>query len=696
MKKNPAYDDLLREIEHLKKEVARYEEIVDRLSVNEMILSTVHEPMSFVDPDYTYREVNTAYLAFLNKERDEVIGHKVPDLLGKDVFKTKIKHYLDQALRGEVVHYEERFQYPGVGWRYALMSFYPLIGEDGAVLGIISTAGDITKRKEAENALKRSHDELDVSVKERTTILTQTIRQLEHEIDERRRAEEELRKSEEKFSRIFQTSPDLIAITTLDHGVYRDVNDSFLRVTGYSKDEVIDHSSLDLDIWERHEEREKIVEMIREQKIVRNYETKYRTKAGNLRTMLYSSELIDVGGEMCILSTSRDITERKRLEGELRRTQKMEAIGRLAGGITHDFNNLLTAIDGYNELALMKADDPVQVRKNLLKVKEVKNTASSLIHQLLAFSRKQEIKHQVLDINSIVKNMKNLLARFIGDDIELKTDLDSTVGLIRADQGQVEQILMNLALNARDAMPDGGVFSITTSPVVIDKESAQDHPDLKAGEYVRLTISDTGTGMDDETLSHVFEPFFTTKEESKGTGLGLTTVYGIVKQSKGVISLKSEPGEGTTFEILLPGSTMAGDTAGRRKKRAQSARGTETILIVADNTYVRGLAVSALKDCGYSILQASGGIEALRVCSEHSRKIDLLITDVVLPRMSGPQLAGRMEDKYPGLHTLYISGYPEEVIAKYGIFDSLINLLEKPFSPSRLAHKVREVLDRDI
>ena len=201
--------------------------------------------------------------------------------------------------------------------------------------------------------------------------------------------------------------------------------------------------------------------------------------------------------------------------------------------------------------------------------------------------------------------------------------------------------------------------------------------------------------MDNEILSHVFEPFFTTKEESKGTGLGLTTVYGIVKQSKGIISLKSEPGEGTTFEILLPRSTMSGDTAGRRKKSAQSTGGTETILIVEDNTYVRGLAVTALKGYGYTILQATGGIEALRVCSEHSRKIDLLITDVVLPRMSGPQLAERLEGKCPGLHTLYISAYPEEVIAQYGIFDSLINLLEKPFSPSTLAHKVREVLDRD-
>jgi len=567
--------------------------------------------------------------------------------------------------------------------------------DDGTPLGIISTFRDITERKEAEEALKRSHDDLEASVKERTAILTEAVSQLEHEIDERGRAEEELRRSEEKFSKIFQASPDLITITTVDHGVYRDVNESFLRLTGYNRDEVIGRSSLDLGVWTSPVEREKIVGMIREQNVYRNYETRYRSKEGGSRTMLCSYELMDFGGETCILTTGRDITERKRLEDELRRTQKMEAVGRLAGGITHDFNNLLTAIDGYTELALIKMDDPVQVRENLMKIKEVKNTATSLIRQLVAFSRKKEIKRQVMDINSVVENMKNLLARFIGEDIELKTRLDPAAGLILADQGQVEQIIMNLALNARDAMPDGGLFSITTSEAVVDDESAMNYAELKPGEYVCLTISDTGVGMDDEVLSHVFEPFFTTKEENKGTGLVLTTVYGIVKQNRGAISLKSEPRGGTCFEILLPRSTGTGKKVAGEKKRTKSAGCTETILVVEDNTYVRDLVAATLKDYGYRLLKAKGGIEALSECSEQTAPIDLLITDVVLPRMSGPQLAARLKEEYTGLKVLYISGYPEEIVSQYGVFNSLINLLEKPFSPSSLAHKVREVLDSD-
>ncbi|HOO46729.1 MAG TPA: PAS domain S-box protein [Deltaproteobacteria bacterium] len=695
MTKKPAYENLQKEIAALRKENKRLKKTIEKLSVYEMILSTVREPMCLVDPDYTYREVNNAYLAFLNRDRAEVIGQKLPDLLGTDVFKAKVKLYLDRAFSGEVVRYEERFQYPGIGWRYALISFYPLIGEDGSVLGIISTAGDITERKEAEEALKQSHNDLDASVKERTAILTQAIRQLEHEIDERTRAEEELRRSEEKFSKIFQASPDLIAITTLDGGIYRDVNESFLRVSGFSKEEVIGRSSIDLNIWEKPEDRERIIGQIQEHGFVRNYEARYRIKDGSLRGMLCSCELIDFGGEKCILSASRDITERKRLEGELRRSQKMEAVGRLAGGITHDFNNLLTAIDGYCELALLKLDETEQVRKNLVKIKEVKNAATSLIRQLLAFSRKQKIRQQVLDINSIVENMENLLTRFIGEDIELKTDLESATGLVRADQGQIEQIIMNLALNARDAMPSGGIFTIATSQEVFDRESAQEHADLKPGGYVRLTISDTGVGMDEETLSHVFEPFFTTKEESKGTGLGLTTVYGIVKQSKGCISLKSEPGQGTTFEIYFPRIAKAREVTTGKKERIEPTGGTETILIVEDNAYVRDLTVTALKDYGYTILEAEGGIEALRLCSRHEGSIDLLITDIVLPRMSGLQLAENLEQTYPGLKTLYISGYPEEVVAHYGIPDAGRNLLEKPFSPSKLAHKVRDVLDRN-
>ncbi len=693
MTKKPTREDLLKEVRRLKRECTGYKKAAARLSLNEMIISCVREPMCLVAPDYTCMEANTAYLAFLGKERDEVVGHKIPDLLGEDVFSAKVRYYLDRALKGNVERYEETFQYPpGAGWRNALVSYYPLMGEDGSVLGIVSTAHDITERKEAEKALKQSYEELEVRVRDRTATLTRAIEHLEYEVGEREKAEEDLRVSEEKFSRVFQASPDLLAITSLDEGVYLDVNDSFLRSTGYSMHEVIGRSSLDLKIWENPIDRQRIIDKLLAQGVVRNHEIRQLTKAGEVRTMLNSSELIELGGRKFILSTSRDITERKRLEEELRRTQKMEAVGRLAGGIAHDFNNLLTAIDGYCEIALLKTDAPDEVHKNLMRIKEVKNNASSLIRQILGFSRKQELKPQLLDLNGIVENMKTLLQRFLGGDIGLRLDLDEDIGLVWADQGQIEQVIMNLSLNARDAMPDGGDLSIATSRALVGEESQQMHADLKAGEYVRLVMSDTGAGMDDDTRSHIFEPFFSTKEEGKGTGLGLTTVYGIVKQCGGAIAVTSDPGRGSVFEIFLPKSAQCRAGIPGKPGRERPSGETDTILLVENNIYVRDMTFSALKSYGYNIMQATDAIEALKLCDASEQPVDLLITDVVLPRMNGPQLAERLVEKYPGMAVLYISGYPDEVVSLYGVSESVINLLHKPFSASELANTVREAL----
>ncbi len=365
-------------------------------------------------------------------------------------------------------------------------------------------------------------------------------------------AEEELRRSEEKFSRMFQASPDAISISTLDEGVYLDVNESFLNMIGYEYKEVVGRTSLELGVWEHYEDRQKLIHELDEKGGIRNKEVHFRTKSGSVLTILWSAERFVLGGEVYMLSIARDITERKNLEDELRRSQKMEAIGRLAGGITHDFSNLLTAVDGYCDLAMMKRDDAGSVKQNIISIKELTKKKTSLIKQLLAFSRKQVILPQSLDLNKIIKGMKSLLDQFVKENIELKTDLDPGICLIRADQGQMEQVIMNLALNARDAMPDGGELTFRTSKEYLDRRNSRKHLDLHEGEYIRFTISDTGIGMDEYTSSHLFEPFFTTKEEGKGTGLGLSTVYGIVKQSGGAILLESEPGKGTTFDILLP------------------------------------------------------------------------------------------------------------------------------------------------
>ncbi|HPI92812.1 MAG TPA: PAS domain S-box protein [Deltaproteobacteria bacterium] len=372
------------------------------------------------------------------------------------------------------------------------------------------------------------------------------------DITEHMRIQEELRLTEERFVRIFQASPDWVSITTMDGGIYIDVNDGYLKASGYSRDEVLGRSSLDIEVWEKQVDRKRLIKKIREQGMVRNEEVRFRTKSGDMRHVLWSAVPITLGEKECILGWGRDITEYKYLEDELLRTQKMEAVGRLAGTIAHDFNNYLAAIEGFCELALLKIGSAEAVTRNIGKIRDVKVTASSLIKQLLSFSRKQPAKPAPVDLNDVITGMKELLLPVMGAKIDLGISLAKEKCLVLADRSQLEQVIMNLSLNARDAMPKGGKFRLTTELVPIDEESAGMHVDLRPGDYVRLVVSDNGTGMSEETVSHVFDPYFTTKSLGKGSGLGLTIVYTIVKQSGGCIGLQSEPDKGSTFTIHLP------------------------------------------------------------------------------------------------------------------------------------------------
>ncbi|MGD0820351.1 MAG: PAS domain S-box protein [Desulfomonilia bacterium] len=372
------------------------------------------------------------------------------------------------------------------------------------------------------------------------------------DISVHKRTQEELKISEEKFTKVFHASPDWVSITTLDKGIYIDVNEGYLYWSGYSRDEVVGHTSLEIEIWERPEDRKRVIGKLKEQGRVRNEEVKFRTKAGRLRTVLWSAVTITLGDQECILGLGRDITEYKYLEGELLRAQKMEAVGRLAGSIAHDFNNYLAAIEGFSELVLLKIGNAEAVTKNIGKIRDVKNSASSLIRQLLSFSKKQPTKPTAVDLNEVIEGMRELLVPVIGSKINLKLILDKKKCLVLGDRSQLEQVVMNLSLNASDAMPKGGTFTIATAHVRIDNQSTGRYVELKSGEYVQLIMNDTGMGMDEETASHIFEPYFTTKADSKGSGLGLTSVYSIVKQFDGSIRLRTEPGKGAIFTILLP------------------------------------------------------------------------------------------------------------------------------------------------
>jgi len=390
-----------------------------------------------------------------------------------------------------------------------------------------------------------------------------------------------------------------------------------------------------------------------------------------------------------------DITERKQFEAQLQQARRMEAVGRLAGGIAHDFNNLLTIIKGYTELALMRAKGLPELKTDIERIEDASERASGLVRQLLAFSRRQVLQPKVLDLNSIVIGLDKLLRRLMDEDIEMLTVADKPVGAIKADPGQIEQVIMNLVVNARDAMPDGGRLIVETSNVDLDAGYARDHATVRPGRYVMLAVSDTGTGMSADTVAHIFEPFYTTKESGRGTGLGLSTVYGIVKQSGGYIWVYSELGRGTSFKVYLPRVDEAVEAlpAAKRTPQERVKMGTETILLVEDEPDLRELTRTVLAAKGYTVVEARNAEEAERLAESNGAKIHLLLTDVIMPGISGRELAKRILARQPSMRVLYMSGYTYNVIAQGGTLERGVSFLQKPFTPSALVEKVRDVLD---
>jgi PAS domain S-box-containing protein len=419
-----------------------------------------------------------------------------------------------------------------------------------------------------------------------------------------------------------------------------------------------------------------------------------RTDGTTRRIVTRGAVIRDQNGRVIRLhGTAQDITEQKRLEAQFMQAQKMEAVGVLAGGVAHDFNNLLTVINGYSDFLLndLARDDPR--RDDLEQIKRAGQRAASLTSQLLAFSRKQVLQPRILDLNDEMLEASAILRRLIGEDIDLVAVPQSGLGLVKADPGQVQQIIMNLAVNARDAMPQGGKLTIETANANVDQNYVRKHPAGSIGRYVMLAISDNGMGMDGQTQSHVFEPFFTTKGPRKGTGLGLSTVYGIVKQSGGFIWVYSELGKGTTFKVYLPRVEGKADKFASYGMEELSLQGNETVLLVEDEPSMRTLATRILRAQGYTMLQASNGEEALRIAHEFTGKIHLVLTDVVMPEMSGNMMVSRLEAARPGIKVLFVSGYPKNAIVHHGVLNSNVAFLPKPFTADALARKVRKVLD---
>jgi len=519
------------------------------------------------------------------------------------------------------------------------------------------------------------------------------------DITERQGMETALREAEAKFRAMFLNGPDALYLATLEEGKLinvSDINSPFEALFGYSRDEAVGKTSLELGLYANPADRARMVAKLKANGKVTEFETEGRRKSGELFPCSLSVVTMMLGGEPRILGAIRDITERKRAEQEktklqlqLAQAQKMESVGRLAGGVAHDFNNLLTVINGYSKLLLrdLKKGDPL--RDSLEEIHKAGERAKGLTRQLLAFSRKQILEPRRLDVNRVVAEMRPMLERLVGEDIEVRFALHAEGGTIHADPHQLEQVVMNLVVNARDAMPGAGKLLVETANAERDESYVRSHPEARAGRYVMLAVSDTGAGIDEETKHRIFEPFFTTKEVGKGTGLGLAMVQGIVAQSGGYVEVDSETGKGTTFKIYLPALTeAAADDSSPEVFPALG--GKETVLVVEDQEEVRKYAAMVLKEYGYRVIPAENAGKALLLCQRE--RFDLLLTDVVMPHVSGRELADRVEKIQPGIKALFMSGYSDNVIAPHGVLEEGANFIQKPFSPEELAGKVRSVL----
>jgi two-component system, cell cycle sensor histidine kinase and response regulator CckA len=559
---------------------------------------------------------------------------------------------------------------------------------------VLQMAHALTKKWALTQEAKTQLSTLDTMVAQRTGELQHANERLTAEIAERTQAEHELRLSKERFAKAFRSSPIPMSIQSLEGHRFLDVNDAYLQMTGFDRSDIIGQSAFKIGLWPNPESRRQIFDELRANKSIRNLEANLQTKDGQERFTLLSAEVIELGSEPYALISEHDISQRLQLEAQLRQAQKMQAIGHLAAGVAHDFRNILTVIQGHSNLRLLDRGLDSKVVASFEEITAAVERASKLTRQLLAFSRKQIIQLQAVDLNDLIKQLSSMLTRLIGENIDFKCNYAAGLPSIEADVCSVEQVVMNLVVNARDAMPHGGKLTIATCVVSIDDAYTVNNPEAAPGDFVCLQVTDTGCGMDDGTKQRLFEPFFTTKEVGKGTGMGLATSYGILKQHNGWIEVESAPQKGTAFRVFLPASKKAVAPAEKKTHLPGNFGGKETILVVEDEEPVRRFVSELLHEYGYEVRLASNGVEALKVWKDHSNTIDLLLTDVVMPEeISGVNLADRLKAEKQDLKVIYTSGYSMELLQEGFQSRPNVNFLPKPYHPIKLAETVRTCLD---
>lgn len=660
------------------------------------ILKTMQGPLIVVDLEQKIRLVNTAACIMFGYQESEILDKNLSEILDLPV---ELCNY-QVILKHPVNNFQLSFADRQDNLLYLSLSASVLTTNDNEPYGIVYVALDITKHKQLERALAKAKDDAETLVNERTAELSETVVNLRNEIEERMRMEQALKKAAEEWRSTFDSTKDIIIMLNSKFEVLK-ANRAAVEVLELSFPDILGNPIIGPDGHCDFLNRTDLFSALKQAR--HRTERELFLEERGLSLVLTADPIFDSEGEFAgAVLIARDVSdvrkaeeEHRKLQSQFTQIQKMESIGRLTGGIAHDFNNVLSAILGYAELALYKLADGHPARDNIKIILDSGEKAATLVRQLLAFSRKQVLEMKVINFNSTIDNMKKMLERLIGEDIQLVVKTRSSLRNILADSGQLEQVLMNLVVNARDAMPYGGSLTIETAMVSLNEEYAQRHEGLKAGSYVMLSVTDTGEGISREIRKKIFEPFFTTKPMGKGTGLGLATVYGIVKQHNGYIYVNSEPGQGTTFKIYLP-VVEEKETKVLAQGDIGFAHGTETILVVDDEPSLRKLVRNSLSAVGYRILEASSAEDALAICEDFEGNIDLLLTDVIMPGMDGKRLAEMFYSRRPKTKVVFVSGYTDEILAHRGILDPGIVYIEKPITPTMISKKVREVLDGEM